>query len=401
MLKSYSRGQIKALFGALLLMMAFGMINASVGYFVAPVTQALHFQRAAFTMYYTIMNLVGIAVMPFMGKLISRYAPGRLILVGGLWGGVCLAGFSICRQLWMFYAFGVLFGFVQSGTTMLIAVSIINSWFGEKSGTPTGFAMAGTGVSGVLLGLLFPGFLAGHSWRAGYVVLAVLWVVALLFAALLAGKKVAAAADGKAQKNENYLRAVHSAKLYIFMFAVLVLTVPGCFLQHMPAFFVEQGTTAARAGAIMSIFSFCVIVFKILQGFLYDRFGAAKTTALAAVVYAGGYWIALQSGLPALYTAAVFLAFGMASLTVLPPLLTRAVFGTDGYAEIYSVTSMAYGCGNAIGAPIWGLVHDRTGAYTLGLQVTPFILAADLLLLLAILARSKKQAASSAAETLK
>lgn len=401
MLKLYSKEQIKVLVGSLLMMMAFGMVNASVGYFVAPVTQSLGVSRASFTFYYTIMNLVGIVVMPFIGQMMTRVSPRRIVLLGGLGGGLCIAGFSLCSQLWMFYLLGVLLGLVHSGCTMLAVVAVINSWFGDKSGTPTGIAMAGTGVSGILLGLTLPTVLEHLGWRTGYLCMGVCWTAAMLLAAALVGSKPsgegasgpsdqAPGSGGAERSGITFSQAVRSPRLYALMLGIFVLSAPGCFLQHMPAYFVEQGTSDLLAGTIMSTFSMFVIVFKILQGYLFDRFGAAKTTVLAVLVYAAGFWVALSKLVPVLYLSAILLAFGMASLTVLPPLLTRTVFGSRDYAAIYSITSIAYTLGNATGVPLWGMVHDGTGAYSAGVLCAPILLLADLALLLALLTHRSK-----------
>ena len=63
----------------------------------------------------------------------------------------------------------------------------------------------------------------------------------------------------------------------------------------------------------------------------------------------------------------LLLAPGMGIYTTLIPLAARRVFGSREYPAIWALISTA-GCGGVIvGYPLWGVIYDLTGTYTLGL----------------------------------
>ena len=74
----------------------------------------------------------------------------------------------------------------------------------------------------------------------------------------------------------------------------------------------------------------------------------------------------------------VFLAFGLGIYTCLLPQITRQVFGSREYASIWSLIATAGSVGSFVALPVWGLVYDITGSYTLGLIAAPVMLMAAL-----------------------
>ena len=388
---SYSRKQLLVLCGTILLMMAFALVHTSVGYFVAPVTESLGIQRSAYTFYYTVLQLVSILVIPVFSQLISRLGSRNILLAGAVWGALGFLGFSISRTAWMFYIFAAWLGIASAGCTSLIAAVIIYDWFGEKSGTPMGITMAGTGVCGILQGFLMPNLIGTLGWQTVYRLLALCWFIVLVLAAILTagrpGKRVDAPAAPKEKKKT---QVGFSHALLLFLLTILIFSLHGSFLHHMQAHFTQQGVPAALVGIFMSIFNVFVITFKISQGVMFDRFGAVKTTILALGAFAAGLMVALAASPALLFVSLILLAFGMSAETVLTPLLTRNIFGSNNYAVIYGRVSMAYNIGTAFGSPLWGAVYDTTGSYLPALWVTPFILLVDLAIIVCLMKKKSR-----------
>ena len=380
MTKHYTKKQIGSIAGAVMLMMGYGIINAGVSYFVAPVTEDLAFQRSSFTLYYTIMNVVATAVMPFAGRIVKRYEPRRILAVGLAGGLGCIAAFSLASQLWHFYILGAMVGLFKDSCTLLMVGVVMNRTFGRKSGTPIGIAMSGSGLCGILLGLVMPAILERYGWRCGYLFQAAAWAV-IFGAAILLLRDPEPEEEDAVQMSGDYTtrdvtlkEAKHSVWLYLMMLALIMMSAPGNFLLHMPSYYVEQGLSAKIAGKIISFYSFGIMLFKIVEGHLFDKIGDVKTTVLTMGVFAIGLWVSLSTVPLALYIGAVLLSFGMAALTVLPPLLTRNVFGQREYASIYGLISMTFAMANAVGAPMWGLIHDASGSYQWGVRYIPWMI---------------------------
>ena len=292
----------------------------------------------------------------------------------------------------MLYFFGALLGVVASGCTSLAAAVIVNNCFGEQSGTPMGITMAGTGICGILQGFFIPSLLANLGWRVVYAILGVCWEAALLGAAFLIGEQrvVTTHADTKQKgMNEHGTSVKWTTGLVLFMACIFVFSLHGSFLHHMQAHFTEQGIPETITGIFMSIFNVFVISFKVSQGYLFDRFGATMTTAAAFSVFAVGLLLATSQEPMILFISMICLAFGMSAETVLTPLLTREIWGIREYAIIYARISMAYNCGTAFGSPLWGTIYDVTKSYKVGLLCTPWIIMADLLLIVVMIRKKR------------
>ncbi len=408
-MKNMTKAQKHAVLVGFCLMFAYGVTNNALSYLVSPVTEAIGCSRASFNFYYTIMSIVGFLSAPLFGQLHEKMDVRKILVFGGMLGAVCLLGFSFCSMIPMFYVIAAVLGFFQSGCTNMAAVVVVNRAFPGNSGSATGLAMAGTGVCSLVLSFVLPAFIGTFGWRNAYRLQAVVWfAIFALAVALVEGKKAESAeqgaeagtgtktgtetktgtgakagADEKVQpqasaKGLTYKQALASPVLYIFMVTIVILCGSQMFLQHMPAYFQELGHSATVAGSIMSVFSLFLIFCKIGLGSLFDKLGPIKTTVIAIAAYALSLVIMSQGSLAFLYMGAALAAFGMASSTVLTPLLTKHIFGTKEYAAIWGMVTMASGFGAGFGSPIWGAAYDVTGTYKPAVMVAPAVILANL-----------------------
>jgi len=390
MFKKMTMHQRRSLLAAAALMFAYGLANNTLGFFVTPVTQSLGSSRAAFNFYYTIMSIVSLVIAPVFGQLLNRVKVGKIVLAGCVVGALCFLAFSFCRVMPMFYLVAFFLGIVQNGCTSVTAVVIIHRAFTEDSGTATGFAMAGTGICSLIMSLILPSFIGALGWAAGYQLQAILWAV-MTFAAVLLTRRAAVdpssptapdTADAEGQgSGATFSQAMHSPRLFVLITVVILLNMAMIFSHHMPAFFIEMGCSATLSGMIMGVFSVFLIICKIGLGTLFDKIGAKRTTLIAFFCFASGLWFMLFGNTPLLCLGAAFSAFGMASSTVLVPLVTKRIFGTRDFAPIWSIISMATVLGCALGSPAWGMVYDFLGTYKPAVIIVPFIVIADGLIL--------------------
>ena len=95
-------------------------------------------------------------------------------------------------------------------------------------------------------------------------------------------------------------------------------------------------------------------------------FGVKKGGVLMMAAFAAGCLAMFSKALawPALL---LLLAPGMGIYTTLIPLAARRVFGSRDYPAIWALISTAGCIGVIVGYPLWGVIYDLTGTYTLGL----------------------------------
>lgn len=371
---------------------AYGLSNNIVAYYITPVTQSLGFTRAAFNLCFTLMSVVSFLAAPVYGWMFMKFPVRKMIMAGGAIGAACFFGYSLCSHRLAFYAVGILQGAVQSGCTNMAIVVLINRFFDEKhSGSATGLVMSGTGICSMLMSGILPSFIDSHGWRMGYVLCGSLWAAVMFGAAWLIREypdtereKSQKAAD---ESGLTYKQALHCGGFYLFILCVLICNIIMVCSQHLPAYFQDTGMSGVQSGQIMMIFSLGLIGWKIVLGQAYDRFGAVPTTVWCYGSYMAGMWILSWETLPALIVGSLLAALGIASSTVLFPLITRRIFGLKEYAPIWGNVSMATAFGVAVGSPIWGMFYDYFGSYHIAFMGAPVLLAVNLLLLVVLMRR--------------
>lgn len=385
-----SKEQKNTVIGGLLMVFAYGLSNNIVAYYITPVTEALGYTRAAFNLCFTLMAVVSFLSAPLYGCLFMKVPVRRMILAGGVVGAACFFGYSLCRNIYAFYAVGILQGLVQSGSTNMAIVVLISRFFDErKSGTATGIVMAGTGICSLTMGAVLPPVIEQYGWDRGYMLCGALWAIVMLAAWAILKEHPARTAENRekteAEAGMPYRQVLRCGGFYVLIVCVLLCNMIMICSQHLHAYFQDVGLGSVEAGRVMMVFSFGLIVWKILLGQMYDRLGASMAIVISYTAFMAGLWILSLESLWALVIGSVISALGIASSTVLFPLITRKIFGGKEYAPIWSLVSMATAFGVAVGSPVWGACHDLLGSYRAAFLGAPVLLAGVMVLLLVLL----------------
>lgn len=389
---------LKTAIAACLVMSAMIAGTVSFGFFMDPVTSDLGFDRSTFSLYFSLITIVGTITLPIYGKLIMKYGTRRFVILGGIWTGLTMAAFSLCDSLVTFYIVGCLVGLGFFGCSYAVVPVIVNSWFVEKNGSVMGATAACGGIVAMVLSMVFPTLIESMGWQMGYVFLGVivflLTVPAGAFLLHSAPEDVGlspygADANGSAQAAEAYEeggmsfgQALKSPKLWATIASFLLLAVTVTVTQHLAAHFVSVGFSAVIAGVFMSVISAGIIVTNPLAGVLSDKMGLMKAFLLCSVLYLVSFILLPSTGSIAIICVGLLLmSIGNANTSVFAPMMTGSIFGQRDYAAIWGLVSMACVLGQAIGAPLWGLAYDLTGGYAIGMYISAIVVAAAFVIL--------------------
>src|SRR4029453_9941398 len=140
---------------------------------------------------------VAIAFGFIAGRMVDRFGPRRLMLVGIVMAGLALVGLSYATTLtafYFFYAFNAL-GYVCGGP--LPNQVLLSRWFDHGRGKAMGVAYLGIGVGGALVPLLAFALTQSVGWRGALWWLGILMILVSVPAAYLV-REPAAAAAGRA-----------------------------------------------------------------------------------------------------------------------------------------------------------------------------------------------------------
>ena len=392
---------------ACLIMSAMIAGTVSFGFFMEPVTSSLGFDRAQFSLYFSIFSIVGTITLPFYGKLIARFGTRPFVIICGLWTALSIAAFSLCSSLVAFYLVACLVGLGFFGCSYAVVPVIVSTWFAEKSGFVMGMASTVGGVFGILSSLVMPNIIQTLSWNTGYVCLGALIFILTVPPGLFLLRStpqevgllplgydeatVAECEDPSSLPGMPYKDALRSPLLWIMILAFAIFAITSTITQHLPAHFVGIGFTPTDAGLFMGVMSAGVIITSFVAAMVVDKIGLTKSVVIASALYTVAFVVlSLINNAPLICVVLVFVSICNVNMTIFAPLVTSTVFGPRDYAAIWGLGCMANVLGQAVGAPLFGLSFDITGSYAPGMIIAAAGVVVACLLCLCILTSKKK-----------
>lgn len=309
---------------------------------------------------------------PFVGSLIDRLGPGRVML-GGV--GLVAAGLLpmlVMRSLWQLdLLWGVLVG---TGTGMLGSVlgsTVAYRWFETSRGLVLG--LMGTASSFGQL-LFFPVLMwvtLQSGWRvtlgalaAGCILL--LAAVAFLFRGRQDPGPHSDRASGEGRVSLATALATTDFWLLAGSFFVCGYTSDGLVGTHLIPHAVEHGFSAVAAAGTMSLISIANVLGTLLSGWLTDRVDNRK---LLATIYAlralALVWLPNMSGAYGLILFAIFIGLDW-SATVPPTVnLIGTRFGRASVGTVYGWIFCIHMVGAGLASYAGGYLHDHMGSYAM------------------------------------
>ena len=365
---------------AFLVMMAMALTSSTISFFLEPITESLQISRGSFSLIFSLMSVSGALANPFVGQYAGKKGVRGILLLAGLWTGICMVLLSMVTKLWMLYAVAFCMGLFGSTCVALCGNVIVQqAYFGPQASGILGAVMAGSGVGGMFFSLIIPGVIAAFDWRMGLRVMGICWLALLWIGMFLLGKQTVhhfGKSNGAVGLGMTRAEALKSPKLYLQMVVIVVITACCGLQQQLPSLLSAQGFEAGQVSVMISAMTAFLALGKVGQGLLYGKLGVEKGGLVMLVIFAAGCLAMLSKALA--WPGLILVALGMGIYTTLLPQVARRVFGSREYASIWSLISTV-GCGGTFVAnPIWGAVYDMTGSYTIGLVGAAVLLMAAL-----------------------
>lgn len=145
--------------------------TVGVSAFVDPIAADLGLSRDSVLALYSVGTFLGILTAPFVGKLVDRLGPRRLVspAVVGLAGACCVM--SLAWNAWtLALAFTLLRAAAIAGLS-LVSTQMLNLWFDRFRGRMTALAMMGLALGGLVVPPLADTITKAESWRSAYLAL--------------------------------------------------------------------------------------------------------------------------------------------------------------------------------------------------------------------------------------
>ena len=115
-------------------------------------------------------------------------------------------------------------------------------------------------------------------------------------------------------------------------------------------------------------------VSKVALGSFYDVLGKKLTVVFALGLFAVSFMTMMIGNTAVLAISSATISVGMASSTVLPPLISKDMFGSEDYTSVWAIINASVLAGGALGSVVWGSVYDFAGSYYPGMCAAPLLL---------------------------
>lgn len=350
-------------------MVSFGsLLVFTFSIFLKPLTAEFGWNRESVSAAFGFAALTVAVCSPFLGHLLDRYGPRRIILPCMAVFGLAFGSLGLLTpRIAHLYTVFVLMGIVGNATTQMGYSRAVSTWFDRRRGIALALVMAGTGTGAMIFPPLAQ-FLIDHcGWRNAYFVLGALVLLAgIPLTALFVRERPRATVAGVREvPGRSVSQGLRSLPFWIIVGTLFLgsVSVNGA-ITHLSPLLTDRGVTpssAALAASVLGLASFCG---RILTGFLLDRFlGPRVGFVLAALMASGILILSFAQSAPLGLVAAAFIGFGLGGEADITPYLLTRFFGLRSFSTLYGFTWTAYAVAGAIGPVIMGRAFDLSGSY--------------------------------------
>ena len=354
------------------------------GLLLPPLAVSLGVSLGSVMVFTSINALSGAIVMSAAGPLLIRRLGVRpLIFITGGVSGVSLYAISYVSGLPALYVAAFTAGCLMPLSTQMGGAVLINEWFVKRRGTMLGIVMSTASVGGIMAGRVLPQVVLTGGWQVGFRVVGLTNLGVCLLTGLFLVRdrpshvnlRAYGALDdvthgGGGRSHGTAAAAFASPQFIALTIGLIVFSTLMAMQQHFPPLMKEHGLSLEAAGTLLATLSVANIAATLLFGALNDRLGPLISVAVSGtlLVVSLGLFVASSGYVP---QAVAILVYSVPAITspIITPILYRHTFGDKHLVALLGVGIATMPVGVALGAPLWGLVKDTTGSYTLGLFI--------------------------------
>ena len=344
---------------------------------------------------------------PFLGVVIDRMGPRKLILAGLALLAALYAAYSQVHSLKHIYLIHVGFAAVLVAAGLNVVVIFVSQWFRTNRGTAIGIALVGTSLGGMVFPKLGVHMMQSMDWRAAFLWQAVVPLALMLVAYVFArsprpggiqpwgADKVAAAAAAAGpaapvgQVDLTYKEAMRTRTFWVLAFTAMttffsIMAASANLFLHMR----DLGFSPQQAGNGLAVMFGLAMVGKFAFGMLGDLFPARRVFLANLAIMAVGAVILATMRADLLWYALILFGLGWGGLYTMIQLLAVNAFGLSAAGKILGTITLLDATTAGLGIWIAARIFDVTGSYKPAFQLISVLII--LALLAATLVRDER-----------
>ena len=369
-----------------------GVINFSLGPFMAPLQKAFGWSRSEITSGLPLYAVTCVLCQPIVGRMIDRLGPRRIALGGLAATGGAISLFATANGslgdwliLWLVYSVCAQFILTPVWT------SAVASEFESGLGLALAFTLSGSALCGVVAPFAATRLIDTYGWRTAYPILGAVPAAALLVVVYFCfysrrdrlERSVTAVPTGSTGLSTR--EALRSPAFWKLGLAVLgSFSLMMAFSIHMLPILTAAGLGREHAALIAGSYGLFAVVGKFSYGLLAARFRGHFIAAAVVLlpVVSCALLAAPNPSMLACFIAISFVGISSGGQLQLLVFLTTRHFGQRSFGVIFGFISWSLTIASGVGPLLAGRIFDETGNYQLLLTGgVPLSILASLLLI--------------------
>ena len=322
---------------------------------------------------------------PFVGLLVDRWGPRRLLFAGAIISGLGLILLSRTTSLATFYGAFALIAVGMSTASGTVLMTAVANWFHKRVSIAAGITISGFGVGGLLVPVIV-GLIDIFDWRMAMLICgAGAWVLCAPLSLLVRHKpeqygylpdgeaSIAIIPDevlASAQIAQDKTGVKQALTSRFFWHVALSLTCQGMALSavitHVMPYLSSVGIVRSTSGALASAIPLVSIGGRLGFGWLGDRFSKKWTAVTGFALTALGllcFGFAAGGGMWLLVPFFILFSIGYGGNNTMRVALVREYFGRARFGTVHGLIVGIIMLGHITGAPLAGWAYDNWGSY--------------------------------------
>lgn len=359
------------------------MFAYSSGVFMVEMTRAFGWSRAAFSAVFILQTIIGLFVMPVIGRVIDRVGPRRM----ALWGippyvvSFGLLGFAN-GSIWQWVALCSISAIGTFCVAPVVWITAIVGRFHASRGAALAVALTGLGVATAFYPPLAAFFIEHIGWRLAFPAMSLTWGAVMLPLVYFcfhgprdrptpAPPEAEAIAKGRPLMNWTLFCLVTAGALFVI--------VSLGFTVHLVAILHDRGMSLTAAAGLAGMSGIFSIIGRLGTGALLDRLPTRPLAiaifllpiVVSAMLFFGG------TSTPVVIVAIAIFGLAAGAETDVVTFIAARRFPRATFASSYAVISAIFSVTSSLGPVLAGALFDATRSYDAFLiAIVPIILIA-------------------------
>ena len=325
-----------------------GIFNNCVSLYNPLILKEFGFSNGAFSATMTIRSFVSSASLILVSRVFNKKTYKLIYVICAAMCSLIFVSQIFYTKLWQWYVEKALLGFFLGFILTVPLNMMIQNWFKDSSGLALGFAMAASGLCGVVVNPLSSFMISNYGWRSGIIMLGVLCFVLIVPTILFFAKwtpeekEMEPYVSSDKDKEDTEKEKLSDDKGLILM-TIIEITIIYCITQYtysISVFIDSLGYDVSFAALVTSAIMLGNLIGKVLLGGLVDRYGSFKVTNITTVLIALSFiFFAFFKMKILLAAGGLFYGMSMSLASLLPGVLAKESFYPDIRGAVMSKTT--------------------------------------------------------------